>query len=348
MKKIVMGEKWTLLAKPGFGRQQSVNKIIEENKPNFDAVMEMDLNFTAPLGVFLHLCNRMLSGIGDENMNGAMSRPNTNYMMILYPLFSSLRSKKILFIFYHPEQVYSGNQWLDKNWGQFFIQFLPSDFTACVFVSSNASIQLSPDHLVFKPDVSENPVAAVAYICKQLNVKFLPENMRDDVSYNRFLEQIFQTYWKSLDEFTRSKLAFYSGALHVISKRFIDREDEKIKLVLTELTAPKIDGFVLDDWIGKLIYGNLTSTERKFIHAEWAKKLALTPRNPHHPETWALHHHLFFSQQFLDSIDLLNEIVDDQLNMDIDGYLPRILHEYDEAKLSEDLEREIDDIRDLL
>lgn len=348
MKKIVIGEKWTLLAKPGTGRQEIVNKIIAESKSNFDAVMEFDLSFTAPLGVFLHLCNRVLSSIGDENMSGAMSRPNTNYMMILNPLFSSLRSKNILFVFYHPEHVYSGSQWLDKNWGQFFQQFLPSEFTSSIFVTSNSSIQLSSDHLVYKPQFPENPISSVSFICNHLNIKFLAENLRDDVSYNRFLEQIFQSYWKSLDELTRSRLAFYSGALHVVSKRFTDREDEKIKSILNEIMIPKIDGFILDDWIGKLIYGNLTSSERKFIHAEWAKKLALTPRNPHHPETWALHHHLFFSHQYSDAVDLLNEIVDDQLNMDIDGYLPRILHEYDEAKLSEDLEREIDDIRELL
>lgn len=346
---IETGDKWILHSKPGYGRQRYLNELLKLNSSKFDFIIEWDFLFSAPLGIFLNQCNKLLVKLNDTNMQNSLERPNTNYMMILNPLFSSLRAKKSLFIFYHPESIYTSGNWTDPNWGKFFLQFMNSDFVTGIFLTSKNNFSFDTETKTYS--ITKNwrnpPSDALEYILKtQNNSEELSE--LNELDYALKLEKIFKGFWNSLPESQKEKLSYYSAALHVISNRFYDRESDDTKNLLNHISQRKIDGIQIEDWLGRMIYGSLDQTKRIAVHKEWSKQLSLTVRNSRHPETWALHHHFFFSRQFEDSIEVLNDIVDDELTMDIDGYLSAIIHDYEEADLPEDLAVEIEEIKDLL
>lgn len=347
--KFSIGDKWILSSKPGCGRQTYLNGILGENSENFDLIIEWDFLFSAPLGIFLNQCNKSLVKLNDLNMQSSMERPNTNYMMILNPLFSSLRAKKSLFVFYQPESIYTDGKWNDPNWEKFFNQFMNSDFVTGVFLTSKNDLSFSVE--TKKITISKNwknpSSAALDYILKSENNSADLTDL-NDLDYSLQLEKIFSGFWNSQPGNIKDKLSYYSAALHVISNRFYERESEEIRSLLDHISQRKIDGIQIEDWLARLIYGSLDQSSRIAIHKEWSKQLSLTVRNSRHPETWALHHHLFFSRQYEDSIEVLNDIVDDELSMDIDGYLPAVIHDYEEADLPEEVAVEIEEIKDLL
>lgn len=346
---IIVGDKWLLSARLGFGRQSFVNEWKKSVRENFDFILEWDFLFPAPLGMFLNVCSKELIKLNDFNMQSSLERPNTNFMMILNPLFSSLRAKKTLFIFHHPESIFVNGKCIDPNWDKFFQQFNQSDFVSVIFVSSKQKLFDLPKLKTltlqrnWKNDSSDGLKFAMSSLKKTVDFSSM-----NDVEFFLLLESVFKEYWNLLTEPVKDKLAFYSSAVHVISKRFYEKESDEIRNILLHISQEKIDGIIIEDWISRLIYGSLSSEKRIQVHSEWVKKLMLTPRNSRHPETWILHHHLFYSRQYEDSIEVLNDIVDDQLSMDIDGYLPAVLHDYDEVDLPEHLAVEIEEIKDLL
>ncbi len=346
---IEVGEKWILSSKPGYGRQSYLNEWLKLNSSKFDFVIEWDFLFSAPLGIFLSQCNKSLVKLNDLNMQNSLERPNTNYMMILNPLFSSLSAKKSLFVFYHPESIYTSGKWIDANWEKFFLQFMNSDFVTGIFLTSknNFSLGNQTKNISIGKNWKTHSSSALEYMLKVQN-NTSDFSALNDLDYSLQLEKIFKDFWISLSEDQKNKLSYYSAALHVISNRFYERESEEIKNLLDQIAQHKIDGIQIEDWLARLIYGSLDQDMRISVHKEWANQLSLTVRNSRHPETWALHHHLFFSQQFEDSIEVLNDIVDDQLSMDIDGYLSAIIHDYEEVNLPEDVAVEIEEIKDLL
>lgn len=330
---ITIGKKYQFIVKPGSNYWAFLQTIITTQSSKYAQIVSWDLITNPPFGMFLHHVSQKLSLIGDTNLEDSFKQRQSNFMMAINPLMSSLRSRPILFIFLNANKVFAQpNTWLDSNYNQFFLQFMRSDFTTAIFPVSSELMGLETEFIS-----SDNCISPVYFdLIPNLSMDSSPRDL--EVEIKKWFELKSESEKIEWIQWATKIFAFEKNG----NLKFpLLAEIEKCQMEVLENILPEYS-------LKKMIVGFATKNQRKRAHHYWMNKMNALDLETRSLIFWEYHWHSFFAENYDLSIELLNEIVDDQLQLDVTGYLPLILKEYDEVNMSEDQSEMIEEIRELI